>query len=141
MSSIYRYRPNIGRSSLDLMNQAGESASTDLCEIDGWRYVSVTDDAVPDVDIVIEPVVLTDELRAAIKQASPHCRLIKRRAWELLRDQFDDEDQRALDRKIAAAGSGMYQPTDADKAVFAAYQHANQSAMDWAASKYEELGL
>ncbi len=141
MSSIYRYQGNIKRSSLDLHNEKGEAASTDVCEIDGWRYVSVADDAIPDPDVVIDPVKITPSLRSAIKHASPHCRMIKSRAWDMIRREWPEEDQRALDRKMAAAGAGVISLSAAEKKVLKKYKDSNDAAMQWAAEQYAELGL
>ena len=141
MTSIYRYQTPIWRSSLDLQNQEGEIASTDLCTIDGWRYVSVNDNAVPDPDVQIEPVTLTAELRAQIKSLSPHCQLIKKRAWERLAKRYSQADQAALDKKMSAAALGVYALSDAEQSVIADYVQAAQEANQWAAQQYAELGL
>jgi len=141
MSSIYRYRPHIGRSSLDLMDREGNVASLDLCEIDGWRYVSVADDAVPDVDVVIEPVTLTDELRGAIKQLSPHCRLIKRRAEARISERYSLADRLQIAAIAGGISNGLVEETPGYRAMMEAYRDYVVSVNQWAAGEYGKLGL
>lgn len=147
MSYIFRYHPiTTDRTTWrpESFDADGVALTEDLAEVDGWVYATAADDvdvSAFDAEFDCEIPEMTGELRAAIKASSPRCRLIKERAWSQLRDQFDDEDQKAIDRKIAAAGAEIYTPTDADKALFARYQAANEAAQQWAAGQYAALGL
>ena len=68
-----------------------EDRITELCTIDGVTYVSVPDGiTLPEQpeQITVEEVALTDELKAAIRVASPHVQLIDERVVMKIREKY-----------------------------------------------------
>jgi hypothetical protein len=73
-----------------------EDRITELCTIDGVTYVSVPDSiTLPEQpeQITVEEVVLTDELKAAIKSESPHVQLINDRVVNRIRERYSVNDE------------------------------------------------
>jgi len=69
---------------------------TELCTINGNTYISIPDDIVlPEQakQIKLEPVILTDELKEQIEEASPHIQLIKKRIREKIAKKYSIEDE------------------------------------------------
>lgn len=61
-------------------------------------YVAVPDDAelpaqAEQIAGSVAAVTLDDDLRSAIKAASPHCRLINERVGEMIRARYSPEDE------------------------------------------------
>ena len=78
-----------------------ESRITELCTIDGVTYVSVPDGiTLPEQpeQITVEEVALTDELKAAIRLASPHVQLIDERVVMKIREKYSVNDEIKLIR-------------------------------------------
>ena len=76
-----------------------EDRITELCTIDGITYVSVPDNInLPEQpeQITVEEVELTDELKAAIKAASPHVQLINERVVAKIRERYSVNDELKL---------------------------------------------
>jgi hypothetical protein len=100
MTSIVRYQKAIAdgttyRIALPL-NEEGQHLGTELATLDGVTYVAIPDDhELPEQpeQITVEPVTLTDELRAAIKSVSPHVRLINARVIEKIRAVYSVDDE------------------------------------------------
>jgi len=88
-----------------------EDRITELCTIDGVTYVSVPDSitlpAQPE-QITVEEVVLTDELKAAIKAASPHVQLINDRVVSKIREVYSLNDEIKMIRLSPSAESTAY---------------------------------
>ena len=81
MPTIYKYQKISGQYTTYILAEPDydglclESRITELCTIDGVTYVSVPDGiTLPEQpeQITVEEVALTDELKAAIRLASPH---------------------------------------------------------------------
>ena len=73
-----------------------EDRITELCTIDGITYVSVPDSIILPAQpeqITVEEVVLTDELKAAIKSESPHVQLINERVVAKIREIYSLNDE------------------------------------------------
>lgn len=101
----------------DLRAPQGESHAhlgTELCTLDGVTYVSLPDGATLPADqpaeIVdsIQAVTLTEPLRAAIKAASPHVRLINQRVIERIRERYSVDDELKLLRLAPSEESAAY---------------------------------
>ena len=78
-----------------------ESRITELCTIDGVTYISVPDGiTLPEQpeQITVEEVALTDELKAAIRLASPHVQLIDERVVMKIREKYSVNDEIKLIR-------------------------------------------
>jgi len=97
-ATLYTYTPQAtpGPIGTDPRPSAGEDALTELCELDGLRYVSVPDFAtvsVPEQITDWQPASLTDALRAQIKTASPHCRRIDEQVVAQIRSRYSVDDE------------------------------------------------
>ena len=88
-----------------------EDRITELCIIDGVTYVSVPDSIILPAQpeqITVEEVVLTDELNAAIKAASPHVQLVNERVVAKIREIYSLNDEIKMIRLSPSAESTAY---------------------------------
>jgi len=88
-----------------------EDRITELCTIDGITYVSVPDSIILPAQpeqITVEEVVLTDELKAAIKSASPHVQLINDRVVSKIREVYSLNDEIKMIRLSPSEESTAY---------------------------------
>lgn len=119
----------------------------ELCTLDGVTYVSLPDGAVlppqpAQIASSVAVVVPDAALRVAIKSASPHCALIKDQGHQRVIDAgYSPEDQRKLDRLMAAKGAGINTPTAGQLAAITAFATASLAADAWASEQYAALGL
>jgi hypothetical protein len=98
---------------------------TELCELDGWRYLSVPSGlalAVPPPIAALETVVLDDTLRARIKAASPHITLIDQRFDERLRARYTLNTELYYARIASGVALGVYSFLPNEQDELAAYQ-------------------
>lgn len=116
MPEIFRYAPIIepgpaGRTVRHTNTEDGDVLF--LCEMDGYAYISVPDGiTLPEQhpDLVLEPVVLTDELRRRLKAAARPVLMSKLATRARVRAVSGDaEDQIAdLERRVAMAERLLY---------------------------------
>ena len=76
----------------------GDPRITELCTIGNETYVHVPDNLVlPEqpfnLEVTMEAVTLTDELRDEIKELSPHVNLINTRVVEKIRAKYSSNDE------------------------------------------------
>ena len=139
MSTIVRYRKYtdaiVTRELLFPEGAArGARLGTEVCAIDGVTYVSLPDKATlpgsqpEEVADSIETVILTDELRAALKAASPHVRLINDRVRATILERYTLEDEIQLLRT-------------APSPEFAAYNAYVEDCLAWGRAEKAKLGL
>jgi len=108
-----------------------ESRITELCTIDGVTYVSVPDGiTLPEQpeQITVEEVALTDELKAAIRLASPHVQLIDERVVMKIREKYSVNDEIKLIRLGASDD-------------FTAYNDYIETCRAWGAAAKARLGV
>lgn len=108
-----------------------EDRITELCTIDGITYVSVPDSiTLPEQpeQITVEEVELTDELKKAIKVASPHVQLINERVVVKIRERYSLNDEIKMIRLSPSEES-------------AAYNEYVESCRDWGRVAKANLGL
>jgi hypothetical protein len=108
-----------------------EDRITELCIIDGVTYVSVPDSIILPAQpeqITVEEVVLTDELNAAIKAASPHVQLVNERVVAKIREIYSLNDEIKMIRLSPSEES-------------AAYNEYVESCRDWGRVAKANLGL
>jgi hypothetical protein len=69
--------------------------ATELCTLDSTTYASLPDGSnlAAEQPVPVETVTLTDTLRAALKAASPHVRLINQRIVERIRERYTPDDE------------------------------------------------
>lgn len=108
-----------------------EDRITELCSIDGVTYVSVPDGitlpAQPE-QITVEEVALIDELKAAIRLASPHVQLIDERVVMKIREKYSVNDEIKLIRLGASDD-------------FTAYNDYVEMCRAWGAAAKARLGV
>ena len=108
-----------------------EDRITELCTIDGVTYVSVPDSiTLPEQpeQITVEEVALTDELKAAIRLASPHVQLIDERVVMKIREKYSVNDEIKLIRLGASDD-------------FTAYNDYVETCRAWGAAAKARLGV
>ena len=108
-----------------------EDRITELCTIDGITFVSVPDSiTLPEQpeQITVEEVVLTEELKAAIKAASPHVQLINERVVAKIREIYSLNDELKMIRLSPSEES-------------TAYDDYVEECRAWGRGEKEKLGL
>ena len=108
-----------------------EDRITELCTIDGITYVSVPDSiTLPEQpeQITVEEVVLTEELKAAIKSESPHVQLINERVVAKIREIY------SLNDEIKLLRIGLSEESTA-------YNDYVEECRDWGRAAKARLGL
>ena len=144
MTELYRYQPVMipGPTGTDY-RPTGEGL-TELCELDGWRYVAVPDGVTPELPAEIttwEAVAVTPELREALKLASPHTQLIAQRVVDLIRAQYPMDEELYFARIAVGAMQGSYTLLDGEAEALTQYQADVEAAREWGRQERAELGL
>lgn len=144
MPSIIEYKKVITQQNT---YELREVEGTELCTIGDTTYFVIPGTALPtgqaaEIQSSIKATVVTTELRAQIKAASPHCWLVKERRKQAVIDAgYDQEDQKALQLAGICVGIGFIQPDDPRMAAVLAYATACKTADEAAAAAYAMLGL
>ena len=150
-AQIYRYQPAIipGPQGHD-PRPAGPDGEdyrdtlTDLCELDGWRYVAVPDGVTPELPAEIttwEAVAVTPELRESIKLASPHAQLIAQQVIDRIRAKYPLDEELYFARIAMGALQGSYTLMDGEAEALTQYQADVEAAREWGRQARAELGL
>lgn len=122
----------------------GNALAQEFCLLEKYTYVAVMDGVeLPDQpeQIAVELVTLTDELRAQLKAASQHVRLINHRVVEKIREQYSVDDELKMARIVIGKLSGRYTPTEKDNIDVGKYMALAQGARAWGAAEKAKLGL
>ena len=144
MTELYRYQPVMipGPTGTDY-RPTGEGL-TELCELDGWRYVAVPEGVTPELPAEIttwEAVAVTPELREAIKLASPHAQLIAQRVIDRIRAKYPLDEELYFSRIAVGALQGSYTLLEGEADALAQYQADVEAAREWGRQARAELGL
>jgi len=128
----------------DPLGDEGEIYCTELATLDGVTYVSVPDGATlpeqpPELDP--QPVVLTPELKTALRAASPRCQLIAERMVQKIRARYSIDDEMFFARIGVGAAAGMYQPTPGELAEMQAFGEFVEAVRQWGRAERARLGL
>ena len=123
-----------------------EQRITELCTIGDDTYVHVPDGCVlPEqpfnIDVSMESVTLTNELRDEIKVLSPHVRLSYARLQERIRSKYSMEDEQYFTRISVGALSGTYTMQNDEPALIAEYQRWVEECREIARLERVALGL
>ena len=117
---------------------------TELCTLDGTTYVAVPDGltlpAQPP-ELTVTPVVLTDELKAQIKAASPHVQLIYERTEALIRSKYSISDEAKFARIGVGAALGVYTFGLGEQDELMAFGAFVEAAREWGRNERAALGL
>lgn len=129
-----------------------DSGCTELCTLgDGSTYVSVPDSVILTLTPPSQPheiadsieliTVLSDELREAIKLASPHCQLIAERMVARIRERYTVDDELFYARIMIGAGAGLYEMSPAEMGEVIAFKEHVEAARQWGRDQRADLGL
>lgn len=130
--------------------EQGARAAQELATLpDGRTVVVLFDgyelpDAQPDAiqgSIEVLPSPMPDDLKSAIREASPHARLISARMQERIRARYSQEDELKFSRIGTGHALGIYKMTDVEKAALVAFGEYLESCRAWAKSEREALGI
>lgn len=127
----------------DSTGRDDELHCTELCTLDGITYVAVPDGVtLPDQphEITIEPVTLTPELKAAIRDQSPHCSFIDDRMKLRIRAKYSQDDELKFSRLSLNIAIGE-KLTKGQISDIKEYNQYIVSCIDWAKSERAKLGL
>ena len=108
---------------------------TELCTINGDTYISIPDNVVlPEQakQIKLESVILIDELKEQIEEASPHTQLIKKRIQEKIAEKYSIEDELKIIRNKI---------NDIDIEKYTEYNAYIEGCIAEGKVKKEELGI
>ena len=140
------YRPTWPQQDPEQNNSSGVS-TVDLCELDGWRYVSVPDNS-PEPTLpeqiastwqLVSP--LTPELREQIKATSTHTQLIAQRVIDKIREKYPLDEELYFARIAVGALQGSYMLLPGEAESLAQYQLDVESAREWGRLERAKLGL
>lgn len=149
MTSIVRYRKHItSYTTIELHqseNEQGERLTTELATLDdGFTYISVPEGVTLPVqpeEIKVEDVVLTDEVRESIKQASPHVKLIHVRVVQKIRERYSADNERKYTTEAVIQlinGDKLSDSSLAKRDNFITYRN---ECVQWGREQKSALGL
>ena len=137
MPSIYKYQrvitPGPNGTTLYFRNNDGNEA-TDLCEFDGWWYVSVPDDVtMPDQwpEIGWQVVDVTPELKERIIKRSRVMQLIYQRMQAMIRAEYELEDELYFARIGVGVANGVYVFEPGEQEKMLAYGEFIEIVRQW----------
>ena len=144
MATLFRYQPVITPGPNGTDYQPLSEDLTFLCELDGFRYVSIPEGSIPEVPAELstwEQITLTPELRESIKTASHLCGLYRERFVQTIRTKYSLDDELYFARIATGTliGSYVFQPGEAE--LLAAYQADVEAAREVLHLHYTELCL
>lgn len=150
-ATIHRYQPVItpGPTGTDYRPSGPDGDDyhdtlTELCFLDGWRYVAVPHGLPVQVPAALETweaVELTPELREAIKLASDHCALARERFVASIRARHSLDDELYYARISTGTLMGTYQLQPGEAELLSQYQTDVENARLDLHVRYKELGL
>jgi len=123
-----------------------EEGCTELCTLDGTTYVAVPDGvelpSQPEqIAASIQEVVVTPELNVAIKEASPHARLISKCIIDKIRERYTVDHELYLARIGVGAATGMYTPTPEEMTELSEFGVFVEGTRQWGRDERAKLGL
>ncbi len=145
MTTIYKYQPvtTPGPFGTDYRPAANNSALTELCTLEGYRYLAIENiaDVTIPLEILLEPVELTPELREAIKANSPHTQLIAQRVIDKIRAKYPLDEELYFARIAVGALQGSYTLLSGELDAIGQYQADVEAAREWGRIERNKLGL
>jgi malate synthase len=117
--------------------QEGDLRITELCTIGTETFVHIPEGVVLpeqsfDIEVTMETIVLTDELKNEISSLSPHVILINARVVEKIRAKYNVNDEfKILRKKIK----------NKDDIEGASYADHVETCIAWGAAEKEKIGL
>lgn len=95
----------------------------------------------PEIAASIDVVAVDQVLRATLKEASPHCRLIKARVIEKIRALYSLDDEMYFARIGVGAANGLYQPTSDEMQALTVFGEFVEAARQWGRDERAKIGL
>lgn len=120
---------------------------TELATIDGLTYVSIPEQAVlptnqpTEISASINEVTMTDTLKEAIRQVSPHTQLIAQRIIETIRSNYTIDDEMYFARIGVGASMGLYVPSTQELQEMTVFGEFVEAARQWGRDQRALLGL
>jgi hypothetical protein len=93
----------------------------------------------PSIEVL--PTPLPDDLKAAIREASPHVHLINTHMQDRIRARYSAEDEMKFSRIGTGQALGMYKMTDAEKLALVEFGTYLEECRQWAKSERSKLGV
>jgi hypothetical protein len=87
------------------------------------------------------PAPLPDDLKAAIREASPHIRLINAQMQDRIRARYTAEDEMKFSRIGTGQALGMYKMTDSEKLALGEFGAYLEECRQWAKNERSKLGV
>lgn len=87
------------------------------------------------------PKPLPDDLKSAIRAASPHVRLIHQRMQDKIREQYSAEDEMKFSRIGVGQALGHYTMTTAEATALLAFGHHLEACRQWSHTERAKLGV
>jgi len=154
MTSLIAYRKHIDAihtREITLPSGDGQDRSgQELCTLPDGRTVVVLFDGheLPKdqhetirASIEVLPAPLPDDLKAAIRDASPHVRLINTQMQDRIRARYSAEDEMKFSRIGTGQALGLYKMTDAEKLAIAEFGAYLEECRQWGKSERSKLGV
>lgn len=136
--------PNGTTVTVRLPDVDGQRIGNELGTLDGLTYISLPDGTeLPEqpTEIGLAQVTMTDELRAALKAANPHCRLVDQQIRAKIRERYDAEDEMYLTRISVGNLMGIYTYLPGEQQAVFEYGAYVESVREWARLEREKVGL
>ena len=117
---------------------------TELATVGDVTYVASPDGVtLPEQpsQITVTPVTLTDDLKAQIRDASPHCKLISERMIQKIRAKYTIDDEMFFARIGVGAALNLYTPSAGEHADMEAFGVFVEGVRQWGRAQRAALGL
>ena len=119
---------------------------TELATVDGVTYVSIPlgaelPEQSDEVAATLTAVELTDGLRASIRAASPHGRLISQRMIDRIRERYTIDDEMYFARIGIGAATGMYTFQPGEQEAIMEFGLFVEEVRQWGREQRALLGL
>ena len=119
---------------------------TELATVDGVTYVSVPDGAAlpeqsDEVTATLAEVQPDEALRAAIRAASPHARLISQRMVDQIRARYTIDDEMYFARIGVGAATSMYTFQPGEQEAMMEFSLFVEEVRQWGRDQRAALGL
>jgi hypothetical protein len=152
MTSLIAYRrvvDHVTTHSLKLPDAPqGTQAGQELCTLaDGRTVVALFDghtlpaEQPAAIAASVEVLTLTDEIKAQIKEASPHVRLIYACTEQKIRDVYSASDEAKFARLGVGVALGVYTFSPGEQAELLAFGAHCEACRQWGRDERAKLGL
>lgn len=140
MAKLYRYRKITDKYTTHTVQAEG---LVELCELDGDTIISVPDMAKLEASkmLTIQPVELTEELAAEIKEKSDVVQMVNAMVVEKIREKYDINAELKIIKKMLQCLLNKTTPDDETLKQYADYIAHTDSCTTWGAKEKTKLGV